>query len=165
MQNHRDLIDAEFCINPDGGSANLRNGRRTYMGFQAAEKIYASFKLEVDGPGGHSSLPTKDNTIYTLSEGLSRLANLEFPVHLFDVTRASFERRASLYDGQIAADLKAVTMNPNDAAAVARLIGNSGLQRPDANHLHTHDDVRRARRKRPAPGGERNRQLPYPAGR
>ncbi len=115
------LIDAEFCINPDGGSANMRNGRRTYMGFQAAEKIYASFTLEVNGPGGHSSLPTKDNVIYTLSEGLARLAKLEFPVHLFDVTRASFERRAGLYEGQIAADLKAVTMNPNDAAAVARL--------------------------------------------
>ena len=121
VENRRDLIDAEFCINPDGGSANLRNGHRTFIGFQAAEKIYASFTLEVTGPGGHSSLPTGDNTISTLAEGLARLAKFAFPVHLFDVTRANFERRASLYEGQISADLKAVTMNPNDAAAVARL--------------------------------------------
>ena len=121
VQNHRDLIDAEFCINPDGGSANLRNGRRTYMGFQAAEKTYASFKFEVNGPGGHSSLPTKDNTIYTLAQGLDRLARFDFPVHLFDITRSGFERQANLYEGQIAADLKAISANANDVDAVARL--------------------------------------------
>src|SRR4051812_28708465 len=28
VRNHRDLIDAEFCINPDGGSGEIKNGRR-----------------------------------------------------------------------------------------------------------------------------------------
>jgi acetylornithine deacetylase/succinyl-diaminopimelate desuccinylase-like protein len=121
VKERRDLIDAEFCINPDGGSANMRNGHRTYAGFQAAEKTYASFTLEVKGPGGHSSLPTRDNVIYRLAEGLTRLAKYEFPVHLFDVTRTGFERRAGLYEGQLASDLTAVSANPNDAAAVTRL--------------------------------------------
>jgi Acetylornithine deacetylase/Succinyl-diaminopimelate desuccinylase and related deacylases len=121
IENHRDLIDAAFCINPDGGAANIRNGRRTYLGMQAAEKMSVTFKLEVTNPGGHSSLPTKENAIYTLAAALTRLAQFDFPVHLFDVTRAGFERRTSIYAGQLASDMKAVLQNPMDANAAARL--------------------------------------------
>jgi acetylornithine deacetylase/succinyl-diaminopimelate desuccinylase-like protein len=97
------------------------------MAMQAAEKVFLSFKLEVTNPGGHSSRPTKDNAIYHLAEGLSRLAKFDFPVHLFDVTRASFERMAPIYEGQLGADMKAAAripnqaQDPNDAAVVARL--------------------------------------------
>ena len=45
----------------------------------------------------------------------------DFPVHLFDVTRAAFERGANIYGGQLGADLKTMVQNPNDAAAIARL--------------------------------------------
>jgi acetylornithine deacetylase/succinyl-diaminopimelate desuccinylase-like protein len=80
-----------------------------------------SFKLEVANKGGHSSVPTRDNAIYHLADGLSRLGRFEFPVHLFDVTRAAFERGANLYGGQLGADLKTMVQNPNDPGAVARL--------------------------------------------
>ena len=121
LENHRDLIDAAFCINPDGGAANIRNGRRTFLGMQAAEKMSVTFKLEVTNPGGHSSLPPKENAIYTLAEALTRLAKFDFPVHLFDVTRTGFERRSAIYQGQLASDMKAVVQDPADPAAVARL--------------------------------------------
>lgn len=121
VENRRDLIDADFCINPDGGGASLRDGKRRYLSIQAAEKVYLSFKLEVANAGGHSSLPTRDNAIYTLAEGLGRLSKLEFPVHLFNITRTGFERRSQIFDGQLAADMKTVSQNPADAAAVARL--------------------------------------------
>jgi acetylornithine deacetylase/succinyl-diaminopimelate desuccinylase-like protein len=115
------LIDAEFCVNSDAGGGDIKNGQRRYMGLSAAEKVFLSFTLQVTNPGGHSSLPTKDNAIYHLSDGLSRLGKFDFPVHLFDVTRAFFERTAQFSSGQTAADLKAVVANPNDAAVVARL--------------------------------------------
>jgi len=121
VKNHRDLIDAEFCVNADGGGGDIKNGKRVYMAMEAAEKVFLSFKLEVTNPGGHSSLPTRDNAIYRLAEGLSRLAKFDFPVHLFDVTRASFERMAPIYEGQLGADMKAVGQNPNDAEVVSRL--------------------------------------------
>ncbi|HEY1239172.1 MAG TPA: M20/M25/M40 family metallo-hydrolase [Bryobacteraceae bacterium] len=121
VKNHRDWIDAEFCVNSDGGGGRLKNGRRLFMGIEAAEKIFLTFKLEATNPGGHSSQPTKDNAIYHLAEGLARLAHFDFPVRLFDVTRANFERMAPLYGGQVGADMKAVIQNPDDRAAVARL--------------------------------------------
>jgi acetylornithine deacetylase/succinyl-diaminopimelate desuccinylase-like protein len=121
VQNHRDLIDAEFCVNADSGGGDIKNGKRIFMGVQAAEKVFLSFQLETTNPGGHSSLPIKDNAIYHMADGLSRLAKFDFPVHLFDVTRAGFERMASIYPGQLGADMKAIVQNPNDAAVVARL--------------------------------------------
>jgi acetylornithine deacetylase/succinyl-diaminopimelate desuccinylase-like protein len=121
VKNHRDLIDAEFCVNADTGGGDIKNGKRVFLSVEAAEKVFLSFKLETSNPGGHSSLPVKDNAIYHLADGLSRLAKFDFPVHLFDVTRASFERMASIYPGQLGADMKAIVQNPSDAAVVSRL--------------------------------------------
>ena len=46
------------------------------MSVQTSEKIYATYELEVKNKGGHSSLPTKDNAIYRLAAGLTRIAAL-----------------------------------------------------------------------------------------
>jgi acetylornithine deacetylase/succinyl-diaminopimelate desuccinylase-like protein len=121
VKNHRDLIDAEFCVNSDGGGGDIKNGKLRFMKVQAAEKVFLSFKLEATNAGGHSSLPKKDNAIYQLAGGLSRLEKLDFPVHLFDVTRAYFEKAAPLYEGQLSADMKAVVQNSNDSTVLARL--------------------------------------------
>ncbi|HYA17048.1 MAG TPA: M20/M25/M40 family metallo-hydrolase [Bryobacteraceae bacterium] len=121
VKNHRDLINAEFCINSDGGGGEIRSGKHVSMQIEAAEKVFLSFRLEVTNPGGHSSLPTKDNAIYHLAGGLARLANFDFPVHLFDVTRGELERMAALDSSQTGADMKAVLINPGDTAAVERL--------------------------------------------
>ncbi len=121
VENHRDLIDAAFCVNADAGGGHIKNGKHVFMGVQAAEKVFLSFTLEVTNSGGHSSLPRKDNAIYHLAQGLTRLAAFDFPVQLFDVTRAYLERMSAIYSGQVAEDMKTVAANPNDAAAVARL--------------------------------------------
>jgi acetylornithine deacetylase/succinyl-diaminopimelate desuccinylase-like protein len=121
LKNHRALIDAEYAINADAGGGHIKNGHNLYMSVQAAEKVFLSFKLEARNPGGHSSRPSKDNAIYHLAGALTRLAAFDFPVHLFDVTRAGFERSASLYPGQLGADMKAIVQNPNDPGALGRL--------------------------------------------
>jgi acetylornithine deacetylase/succinyl-diaminopimelate desuccinylase-like protein len=121
VKNHRDLIDAEFCVNSDGGGGVIRDGKHAIMNVQAAEKVFYSFKLETTNPGGHSSLPSKDNAIYHLAGALERIGNFDFPVHLFDVTRTDLERTAELETGQTGKDMKAVLMNPNDTEAVNRL--------------------------------------------
>jgi acetylornithine deacetylase/succinyl-diaminopimelate desuccinylase-like protein len=115
------LIDAEFCINTDGAGGAMKNGKPLRLGLEAAQKVFVSYKLEVSNPGGHSSLPTRDNAIYHLAEGLARLAKYDFPVHLFDVTRSSFARTAGAYEGQMRHDLLRMAKDPPSAAVVARL--------------------------------------------
>ncbi len=125
LQHRKDLVDAEYCLNVDGGGGELRRGVKIANELQTGEKVYLSFALETRNKGGHSSLPVKDNAIYHLAEGLSRLAAFEFPVRLNDTTRAFFERMAGAEIGATAADMKAVAGTPPDAAAAARLSASS----------------------------------------
>jgi acetylornithine deacetylase/succinyl-diaminopimelate desuccinylase-like protein len=121
IKNHRDLIDAEFVINPDAGDFEMDHGKKLVVGVQAAEKLYQDFTLKVTSPGGHSSLPTSDNAIDDLAEGLSRLAQYKFPVQLSELTRAYFAREADIVGGQDGADMKAILRDPPDQGAVDRL--------------------------------------------
>jgi acetylornithine deacetylase/succinyl-diaminopimelate desuccinylase-like protein len=124
LQNHRALIEADYCLN-EGGGGDLKKGRRLTNNVQAAEKVYLSFRLEARNPGGHSSLPTKDNAIYHLAGGLARLAAYDFPVRLSEVTRGYFARMAAVETGQTAADMKAVSQPTPDPGAVKRLADQS----------------------------------------
>jgi acetylornithine deacetylase/succinyl-diaminopimelate desuccinylase-like protein len=121
LKEHRDLVAAGLVINPDGGEAGMKGGRRLYVGVQTSEKDSMAFEAEVTDKGGHSSRPTAGNPIYRLSEGLARLAKFQFPVHLTDTTRAYFERRATLESGQSKADMLAAAKSPPDPAALGRL--------------------------------------------
>jgi acetylornithine deacetylase/succinyl-diaminopimelate desuccinylase-like protein len=125
LANHRALIDAEYAIN-EGGGGVMRKGKYVTNEVQAAEKVYQDVRLEVRNSGGHSSLPIKDNAIYRLSAGLSRIAAFEFPAELNDITRTYFERSAAAQsDAQTRDDMRAVSRTPPDLAAAARLSAQS----------------------------------------
>ncbi len=121
LRNRRALIDAAFCVNTDSGGGQAQGGRRVLYSVQAAEKGYLSFFLTARNPGGHSSLPVRQNAIYELSAALLRVRDLEFPLDLNDVTRQYFARTANLKQGQDAADRRAVAKIPPDPAAAERL--------------------------------------------
>lgn len=119
-QKHRDWIDAEYGINPDGGAGTIKNGRPALLDFQTAEKTYVGIDLEVTSAGGHGSVPGKDNAIYRLAAGLERLAAYDFPINLNETTRTYFARSAAQESGQTKADMLAVA-ETGDPAAAARL--------------------------------------------
>jgi acetylornithine deacetylase/succinyl-diaminopimelate desuccinylase-like protein len=121
LTNRRDLIDADFCINPDGGGGDSKNGKPMTMAIQTSEKIYFSYKLEVKNKGGHSSLPVKDNSIYRLAAGLTRLARYDFPVRLNETTRNFFEKVADSESAEVKSDIQAILRTPSDTAAARRL--------------------------------------------
>jgi acetylornithine deacetylase/succinyl-diaminopimelate desuccinylase-like protein len=121
MRNHRDLMDVALAINTDTGGGQIEKGRRVRYAVQTSEKVSLNFRLEVKNRGGHSSLPTKDNAIYRLAEGLARLAKFDFPAKLNETTRTFFEKMSAQEKGRIAADMKAVAQAPPRPAAVARL--------------------------------------------
>jgi acetylornithine deacetylase/succinyl-diaminopimelate desuccinylase-like protein len=123
LQNHRDLIDAEFALN-EGGSVGLKEGKPIRNSVQTSEKISIGFQLDVRNKGGHSAVPGKDNAIYRLAEGLSRMSKFAFPLALNETTRLYLERIAQIEGGQIAADIRTVlsgSPDPATSAAAARL--------------------------------------------
>ena len=121
LKEHRDWIDAEYCINLDGGEFERDKGKRLLAGIQAAEKVYVDYRFESLNPGGHSSIPSPDNAIYHLAGALARLQLFSFPAQVNEITRNYFDRASTLATGQAAADLKAVAKQPPDTAAVQRL--------------------------------------------
>src|SRR6202020_2203427 len=80
LKNHRDLIDAEFAINPDAGGPELEKGKAISMGVEATEKLYADYRVTATNPGGHSSLPRPANAIYHVADALGRLEKAQFPL-------------------------------------------------------------------------------------
>src|SRR5215468_3731793 len=137
IKNHRDLIDAEFALN-EGGGVGSKRGKLIRNSIQTSEKVYLNYRLEVRNKGGHSSVPSTDNAIYQLAEGLARLGKFTFPVNLNTTTRVSFERTAELESPQTAADIRSVLSANPDPAALARLSANPAYNAQTAHHLRRH---------------------------
>jgi acetylornithine deacetylase/succinyl-diaminopimelate desuccinylase-like protein len=98
----RDLIDAEYAINVDGGGGSLfADGRVDSFVIQIAEKTYADFQLVATNRGGHSSAPRPDNAIYALAGALKAVEAHRFAPIVNDATRAQFERLAERDKGRV----------------------------------------------------------------
>jgi acetylornithine deacetylase/succinyl-diaminopimelate desuccinylase-like protein len=118
-EHQRELIDAAFALNEGAWGTLDEQGRRIMITVQAGEKASQNYRLEVRNPGGHSSRPVKDNAIYRLAAGLTRLSQYEFPIHLNDATREYFTRMADLKGGDTGTAMRALVKDPTDAKAVA----------------------------------------------
>jgi acetylornithine deacetylase/succinyl-diaminopimelate desuccinylase-like protein len=125
LAHRRDLIDAEFAVNLEGGGGDIKTGKPILMEVQTSEKVYMSYQLEVKNRGGHSSIPVKDNAIYRLSAGLTRLAKYDFPIRLNETTRTFFERTANKETDQNRSDMVAILKTPLDTGAANRLAASS----------------------------------------
>jgi acetylornithine deacetylase/succinyl-diaminopimelate desuccinylase-like protein len=119
LANHRDLVDAAYCLN-EGGGGQIRDGKRLSNSVQLSEKVYQSYALEATNSGGHSSRPRKDNAIYQLAEALVAISRHEFPVVLDEITSAYFEKMSALETGDTARDMLEVARS-GDPRAAARL--------------------------------------------
>jgi len=117
IREHRDLIDAEFALNTDGGSILLIDGKPLALMLQTSEKIYASFTLEATDPGGHSSRPHRDSAISRLARALVDLQAYTFPIDLNETTEAFFRRW--------------MTIVPKDAPLIEQVLSDN----PDPNIL------------------------------
>src|SRR5205085_8202091 len=85
------------------------------------EKVFATFQLEGKDPGGHSSVPRRDNPIYRLADALGRIGRYDFPVKLNTVTRAFFERVATIEEKSISEAIRALLAGSTDAQALEPL--------------------------------------------
>jgi len=118
VKNHRNLIDADLCLN-EGGRGEMVKGKRISNSVQAAEKWYLDLRLEVRNKGGHSSQPVPDNAIYHLAGGLVRISQFAFPLKTNETTRAYFAGMAKIDTTGAKADLAKAA--DGDAEAMKRV--------------------------------------------
>jgi acetylornithine deacetylase/succinyl-diaminopimelate desuccinylase-like protein len=121
LKNHRKMIDAAFALNADAGGLSTHDAKPLELGVEATEKLYADFQLIATNPGGHSSLPTKDNALYHVADALGKIERYTFPFELNNVTRAFFTGMSRVAKGQEAADMHAILESKPDVAAEWRL--------------------------------------------
>lgn len=122
VSEYRDLIDAEFALNTDGGFVVLHEGESQAFVMQTSEKIYVSYTLEATDPGGHSSLPRKDSAISRLSRTLVDLQEFRFPVSLNETSRAFFRLSAPMAPADVRPVLQAVLQDPSDPGVSRKLV-------------------------------------------
>lgn len=80
VEEHPDLVRAEFVLNEVGGQTVHLGGRRFYP-IQVAEKGVCWFELVACGEPGHGSLPHNDSAVAKLSAAVARLASTSLPHH------------------------------------------------------------------------------------
>ena len=119
LKNHRELVDAEYVLNPDGGQ--VRTDKPPAVEFEAAEKMYGDYEVSATNPGGHSSLPTPDNAIYHVVDALAAIQHYRFQPELNAVTREMYGAMAKMETGETAADMRAILKDPLDQQAAERL--------------------------------------------
>ena len=121
VNQHRDLVDTAYVINPDSGGLELDHGHPVVADVEATEKVYADYQVTATNRGGHSSLPRPDNAINELTAALEKLSEYTFPFELNEVTRTYFQNLEKQETGQTAADIHAILADPPDMGAATRL--------------------------------------------
>ena len=84
------LIDCEFALNEGGWIIKNDDGRVQYVSISTADKRSIPLLVTANGTSTHSSMPTPDNPILTLSKALAKLADFETPLELTAGTREFF---------------------------------------------------------------------------
>jgi acetylornithine deacetylase/succinyl-diaminopimelate desuccinylase-like protein len=120
-QNKPELIAAEFALNEGGGGRADEDGKPIVMNLHVGEKVVQNYRIEATNPGGHSSVPVRDNAIYELSDAIGKIRDYDFPVQLNDTTRAYFAKAGATRKDETGAAMVAIARNPADKAAEAVL--------------------------------------------
>jgi acetylornithine deacetylase/succinyl-diaminopimelate desuccinylase-like protein len=122
----RNLTDAEFGLNADGGCPSYDEQFRPLgCGISMAEKTFQTYFLTTHNPGGHSSRPRPDNAIYDLADALEKVRNYRFQPMQNEVTRAYFQERAKQEgNSPLGQEIRAWLANPNDGKAADAIEAN-----------------------------------------
>lgn len=118
IQNHSDMIDAEFALN-EGGRTRIIEGGKRYLAIQTAEKISHMVTVTARGPAGHSAIPLADNAIFRLGRALARLSDFREPVALNETTRRFFGELSRVWPNEPERNAMAALVSADAAESAA----------------------------------------------
>jgi acetylornithine deacetylase/succinyl-diaminopimelate desuccinylase-like protein len=110
--NKRELIDAEFALNEGGGGRTDGHGNVVQQSLHVGEKFAVNYQIVATNPGGHSSIPVRDNAIYEVAEALLKVRDYEFPLMLTDTTKAYFGKLGAARTDAMGAAMRTIASTP-----------------------------------------------------
>jgi acetylornithine deacetylase/succinyl-diaminopimelate desuccinylase-like protein len=116
VENHWDLIDAEFCL-AEGGSGILEASGVKVVGIQTTEKMPRRATLVASGSAGHGSVPRLDNAVTHLANAVAKAGAWKTEMRLNDTTRTYFDRLATISEPEDAWRYRNVG-NPEETDAI-----------------------------------------------
>ena len=125
-KNRPELIAAAFALNEGGGGRTDGHGKLLVESMQVGEKASQNYRLETVNPGGHSSIPIRDNAIYELADALVKVRDYEFPMKFTETTRTYFAKAGAARDDELGHAMVALANNPEDQAAAALVSRDRG---------------------------------------
>jgi acetylornithine deacetylase/succinyl-diaminopimelate desuccinylase-like protein len=115
VRNHWDKIACDWALN-EGGRVRVEQGKVASVNVQTAEKIYNDIKIWVRGESGHSSVPKKNNAIFTLAGHLAKLDGFRFPARPTPTVVKHLEAYAGKEKAETAALIRRVAAGDAKAA-------------------------------------------------
>ena len=96
IENHRELIRADFALN-EGGRARIIEGGRAYLAIQTSEKVPHVVRMTAKGPNGHAAIPLAGNAVLRLGRALASLGGHAEPVRLTPATERFFSDLSAIW--------------------------------------------------------------------
>jgi len=81
VNNHPDLVKAEYALGEIGGFSMETAGKRFYP-IEVAEKGVCWFRVKAKGEPGHGSIPAPESAVIKLSRAIAELGKNQLPYHL-----------------------------------------------------------------------------------
>jgi acetylornithine deacetylase/succinyl-diaminopimelate desuccinylase-like protein len=157
VNQHRDLLDAEYALNADGGGGTLEEDRRAAdVQLPDAEKTYADFELTVHNPAAtaRGRAPTTRSTSSPTPE---ESAGVQFPTHVERHHAGGVRRGGQGRTGRTRRGDARVREEPaRYAAAVTALTRAHGADRAHRDDVRRDDAARRHAKNALAAVGDAN---------
>jgi acetylornithine deacetylase/succinyl-diaminopimelate desuccinylase-like protein len=115
------LVAAEFALNEGGGGLLDEHGKMLEQDLVVAEKTARNYRLATVNPGGHSSIPIRDNAIYELADALIRVRESAFPMKVTPINQAYFAKVGAVRGDELGRAMLALAQNPDDTVALAKV--------------------------------------------
>ncbi len=116
VENHFEVIDAEFCLAEGGGGVLEDNGVKV-VEIQTTEKMPRRATLVARGSAGHGSRPRLDNAVTHLANAVAKAGAWKTEMRMNETTRAYFDRLATISDPDDAWRYRNVE-NPDETDAI-----------------------------------------------
>lgn len=120
VDNHFELVDAEYAIN-EGGGHGYRIGDRWLFTCQTAEKGVCWTKVIARGQPGHASAPPENTSVQKLLAAMNRLAQAKLPQHKVATVDTYVRSIASLLPGPQREKVLGIFDPATEAEALAAL--------------------------------------------